>query len=140
MSLEIKYAGFGPRFVATILDSIWLYGIMYMIMWFLIGNGAFEPKLRLSATRIIFEWITPAVVVMAFWIKWSATPAKMLYKMRIVDSETHQPVSARRLFLRYMAYFVSMLPLCLGCLWVAWDKKKQGWHDKIAGTVVIRGD
>lgn len=34
-------------------------------------------------------------------------------------------------------FLVSLLPLCLGFLWVAFDSKKQGWHDKIAGTVVI---
>jgi uncharacterized RDD family membrane protein YckC len=31
-----------------------------------------------------------------------------------------------------------MLPLCLGIFWVGWDKRKQGWHDKIAGTLVIK--
>ena len=34
--------------------------------------------------------------------------------------------------------FVSFIALCLGFLWVAWDPKKQGWHDKIAGTEVIK--
>lgn len=139
MSFETKYAGFWQRFIVTILDSIWVYGIIYTILWILMGDGAFAPQLRLSPTRLVFEWLIPAIVVMAFWIRWSATPAKMLFKMRIVDAETHQPVPAPRLFLRYMAYFVSMLPLCLGFLWVAWDKKKQGWHDKIARTVIVRG-
>ena len=40
--------------------------------------------------------------------------------------------------MRYLAYLVSMLPLCFGFLWIAWDKKKQGWHDKIAKTYVIK--
>jgi uncharacterized RDD family membrane protein YckC len=39
---------------------------------------------------------------------------------------------------RYLAYFVSIIPLFLGVLWVAWDKKKQGWHDKLANTVVVQ--
>ena len=39
---------------------------------------------------------------------------------------------------RYLAYFLSTLPFGLGLLWVAWDPKKQGWHDKLAGTVVVR--
>jgi len=26
----------------------------------------------------------------------------------------------------------------LGLVWVAFDRRKQGWHDKLAGTVVIR--
>lgn len=39
---------------------------------------------------------------------------------------------------RYLGYFVSMLFLGLGCIWVAFDSRKQGWHDKLAGTVVVR--
>lgn len=39
---------------------------------------------------------------------------------------------------RYFAYLIAFLPLCLGVIWVGIDKKKQGWHDKLAGTVVIR--
>ncbi|MEO8407836.1 MAG: RDD family protein, partial [Oxalobacteraceae bacterium] len=35
-------------------------------------------------------------------------------------------------------YFVSALPFCLGLIWVGLDKRKQGWHDKLAGTVVVR--
>lgn len=36
------------------------------------------------------------------------------------------------------AYYVPAIPLCLGFLWVAFDSKMQGWHDKLAGTVVVR--
>ncbi len=42
------------------------------------------------------------------------------------------------LMLRYLGYYISMLPLFLGIFWVGWDKRKQGWHDKIAGTLVIK--
>jgi uncharacterized RDD family membrane protein YckC len=41
---------------------------------------------------------------------------------------------------RYLGYFVSALPLGLGFFWVAWDKRKQGFHDKLAKTVVIHED
>ena len=46
--------------------------------------------------------------------------------------------SKGRRVLRYIGDYIAMLPLFLGILWVAWDPRKQGWHDKIAGTVVIR--
>jgi uncharacterized RDD family membrane protein YckC len=39
---------------------------------------------------------------------------------------------------RYLGYFVSAIPLFLGLIWVGIDGRKQGWHDKLAGTVVIR--
>ena len=39
---------------------------------------------------------------------------------------------------RYFAYIPAMLIFMLGIFWIAWDKKKQGWHDKLAKTVVVR--
>jgi uncharacterized RDD family membrane protein YckC len=41
-------------------------------------------------------------------------------------------------FLRWVGYIISAVVLYLGFVWIAFDAKKQGWHDKIAGTVVIR--
>jgi len=139
MESEIRYAGFWLRTLATVIDSIWLYGIIYTILWFLVGPDIFNLEAHYTLTRFTFEWIIPLIVVMAFWITKSASPGKMLFQMRIVDAKSFQPVSPSRLLVRYLAYFISMLPLFFGCLWVAWDKKKQGWHDKIARTVIVRG-
>jgi uncharacterized RDD family membrane protein YckC len=139
MKSEIRYAGFWLRTLATVIDSIWLYGIIYTILWFLVGPDIFNPEASYTLTQFTFEWIIPLIVVMAFWITKSASPGKMLFQMRIVDAKSFQPVPPSRLLVRYLAYFISMLPLFFGCLWVAWDKKKQGWHDKIARTVIVRG-
>jgi len=39
-----------------------------------------------------------------------------------------------------VGYFIAFLPVGLGFFWIIWDKRKQGWHDKIAGTVVVIHD
>lgn len=62
----------------------------------------------------------------------------MAISAKIVDARTGQPASTGQLIGRYFAYFVAMLPLFLGIVWVAFDKRKQGWHDKLAGTVVVK--
>jgi hypothetical protein len=59
-------------------------------------------------------------------------------KAKIVDAKTGGKPSTGQLIGRYFAYFLSMLPLFLGFIWVAWDRKKQGLHDKLSGTVVIK--
>ena len=46
--------------------------------------------------------------------------------------------STGQLIGRYFGYYVSTIPLFLGFVWVAFDPRKQGWHDKLAGTVVVR--
>jgi uncharacterized RDD family membrane protein YckC len=43
-----------------------------------------------------------------------------------------------RSFLRYVGYWVVWITLFIGFIWVAFDGRKQGWHDKIAGTLVVR--
>lgn len=130
---DTVYGGFWIRALATTIDSIWLYGIIYGVLIFVIKDyGNFSP------TQIFFEYAIPFLVVMAFWKFKSSTPGKMIFGMRIVDSRTLGPVSSGRLVLRYLAYIISMIPIGLGFLWAAFDTKKQCWHDKIAGTVVIR--
>lgn len=138
MNEEVKFAGFWSRLLATIIDTIWLYGIIYSVLWFVFGINSLDPAAGYSATQFTFEYVIPLVVVMIFWIKLSATPGKILLGIKIVDAETHERVSGSRLLVRYFAYFVSMIPLFLGLFWVAWDKKKQGFHDKIAKTVLIK--
>ncbi len=138
MNEEVKYAGFWSRLLATAIDTIWLYGLIYSVLWFIFGINPLDPVASYSATQFAFEYLIPLIVVMIFWMKMSATPGKMILGIKIVDAETHEKVSGARLFVRYFAYFISMIPLCLGFFWVAWDKKKQGWHDKIAKTVLIK--
>lgn len=79
-----------------------------------------------------------AILIVGFWIYKQATPGKMAISARIVDARTGGRPSAGRFVIRYLGYFVSMLPLFLGIIWVAFDRRKQGWHDKLARTVVIR--
>jgi len=62
----------------------------------------------------------------------------MIVRAKIVDARTGGKPSTGQLIGRYFGYYLSMIPLFLGFIWVAFDKRKQGWHDKLAGTVVIR--
>ena len=55
----------------------------------------------------------------------------------IVDSKTGAKPTTGQFVIRYLGYIVSTVPLCLGFMWVGWHSKKQGWHDIMAGTVVI---
>jgi hypothetical protein len=48
------------------------------------------------------------------------------------------PISSGKALLRYVGYIVSGAVLSIGFLWAAFDRKRQGWHDKMAGTYVIR--
>ncbi len=86
----------------------------------------------------LLNWVLPAVAVVLFWVYRQATPGKIAIGARIVDARTGGRPSTGQLIGRYFAYYVSMLPLMLGFIWVAFDARKQGWHDKLANTVVVR--
>ncbi len=87
---------------------------------------------------VLVNLVLPAVIVIAFWIHLGATPGKMAMSARIVDADTGAPLTATQSVIRYLGYFVSMIPFGVGCLWVAFDRRKQGWHDKMANSVVVR--
>lgn len=89
---------------------------------------------------VMLNYILPAIAVIVFWIYKSATPGKMATKLMIVDAETGGRPSTSQFIGRYLGYYISMIPLFLGIIWVGFDKRKQGWHDKLAGTVVIRSN
>jgi uncharacterized RDD family membrane protein YckC len=59
---------------------------------------------------------------------------------KIIDAKTGKPPSTGSLVARYFGYIVSAMPLMLGFVWIAVDRRKQGFHDKIAGTVVVYDD
>lgn len=138
-STDVAYAGFWLRFAATIIDTIWLVALTLALGWLIYGTYYFtSTELMLGWADFLISYVLPFVLTLLFWSWKSATPGKMLLGMKIVDAESLQKVSNGRLVLRYLGYYVSTLALMLGFLWIAWDKRKQGWHDKIAKTVVVR--
>ena len=86
----------------------------------------------------LISWVFPLVAAVWFWVKLQATPGKMAVSLKVVDARTGNSLSVAQAIGRYFAYFLSALPFGLGFIWIAFDSKKQGWHDKLAGTVVIR--
>ncbi|UGA40660.1 RDD family protein [Chromobacterium haemolyticum] len=98
-------------------------------------QGRFELS---PLASLMINWVLPAAAVLAFWWFKSSTPGKMLLGARIVDAKTGAPMTPGQAALRYLGYFVSCFPFLLGLIWVGLDARKQGWHDKIAGTVVVR--
>ncbi|EIB6554644.1 RDD family protein [Salmonella enterica] len=87
---------------------------------------------------VAINWIVPAVLTVILWRGFQATPGKMALRLRVLDAESGCSASTRQYIGRYQGYMVSTIPLGLGFFWIAFDRRKQGWHDKLAGTVVVR--
>lgn len=136
----VVYGGFWVRVLASIVDTILMAIIIYPILMSIYGKAYFSSTRMVNGSLdILFSYILPAIVVVAFWIYRSATPGKMVFGLKIVDATTLAKPTNGQLILRYLGYYVAIIPLFLGLFWVAFDKRKQGWHDKLAKTLVIKG-
>ena len=136
---ELEYVGFWLRLGAAAIDSILISIIVFPLLLAIYGGDYLtEARFLHGAWDFIMNYILPAAAIIVFWIYRSATPGKMAIRARIVDARTGGHPSTGQLIGRYFAYYLSTIPLCFGFLWIAWDPKKQGWHDKLAGTVVVR--
>lgn len=136
---NLEYAGFWVRVGAALIDSLLLLIIILPILSLIYGEAYWlSDAIFFGFWDLMFNYILPAVAVILFWTYKSATPGKMALRLKIVDADTGGPVPTGRLIGRYLGYYLSTIPLLLGIIWVGIDKRKQGWHDKVAGTVVVR--
>ncbi len=138
-SENLEYVGFWARTGAAILDTILLILITAPLLLAIYGTDYYvSDQLIAGPADMLISWVFPAVAIIWFWVAKQATPGKMVISARLVDARTGQPVTTGQAIGRYLGYFLASLPLFLGLLWVAFDSRKQGWHDKLAGTVVVR--
>ena len=136
---NVEYAGFWIRVGAALIDSILLLLIISPALYYIYGIEYFLSETGHNEFwDIFFNYIFPAIAVILFWNFRSATPGKMLLNLVIVDAETGNKPSIGQFIGRYFAYIPAILVFMLGIIWVGIDKRKQGWHDKLAGTVVIK--
>jgi len=154
----VEYAGFWNRFGAFVVDSVAFSIVLAPLGYVLFerrdtmaellaAQSVEDPTMRLlmlasllgpaSVGEFLLNYGLPAVAVVLFWMYKSATPGKMATRAVIADAKTLGPLTQRQCVVRYLGYFVSIFTLGLGFLWIAWDRRKQGFHDKLAGTVVV---
>jgi len=137
---EYEYAGFWIRTGASLIDAILFFMITMPIMIMVYGlDQTLHPEeFILGAVDFLINFTLPLFATVILWMYKSATPGKMILGLTVVDEETGNKLTIGQSFGRYFSYLIAVIPLLIGILWVAWDKKKQGWHDKLAKTVVIR--
>ncbi len=139
---EREYGGFWIRVGASCIDLIILIIITSPLLTFIYGREYWSEELIhgiwYGVWDVLLNVVLPIVATIWFWLRFAGTPGKMACKLKIVDAKTGGKLSLGQAIGRYFAYIPAIIPLGLGLIWVGVDKKKQGWHDKLAGTVVIR--
>jgi uncharacterized RDD family membrane protein YckC len=130
----VEYVGFWARVAASLIDLVGVMFIVVPVTVALIGDGWAYAQ---GGAAFFVNWVVPGAAYVAFWVFKGATPGKMAIKAVVVDAQTGATPDFWQALTRYVGFFVSVTPLFLGFVWVAFDARKQAWHDKMARTVVI---
>jgi len=125
--LALEYAGFWLRLGAGVIDLLILGSVSGIIAYFF-------PAL--------IVWMTSGVVIsivywLGFWVWRGQTPGKMAVGVKVIRTDS-SPVKWQCAICRCLGYVVSAITLFIGFIWVAFDGRKQGIHDKIADTYVVK--
>lgn len=137
-SRPIRYAGFWIRVGASIIDSILLMLVTMPLLWAIYGDQIlFGEEMVNGFWDVMISYVFPLVAYVYLWMRYGGTPGKRLLGLTVLDERTGQHVTVGVGVLRYIGYIVSTLLLLLGFIWVAFDKKKKGLHDHMAGTIVV---
>jgi len=130
------------RFLAFAIDTLILFIVLVPLVLAIYGRDYLARSMGGYAGFWDFtlQVVLPAMAAILFWRFCGATPGKMAIGAKIVDARSRGAPSTGRLVGRYFAYLISAVPLFLGFAWIAIDRRRQGWHDKIAGTLVVYDD
>lgn len=122
--------GFWRRFVAFLID-----GVVLFIVNQAIASAAFGGDVT-TASGLTF--LVDIAYFVGLWTYWGGqTLGKKAMGIKIVKTDG-SAVTLVTAILRYVGYIISAFVLLIGYIWVAFDANKQGWHDKIASTYVVR--
>jgi uncharacterized RDD family membrane protein YckC len=134
-----QYAGFWVRFVALLLDGIVL-GLISAALTPILG-----AQISVSGTSVTVNYAANAystliglVYFIGCWTWRGQTIGMIPFNLMVVGIEDGRKIDIPRGVLRYVGIIISIIPLFIGLIWAAFDGRKQGWHDKMARTVVIR--
>ena len=155
---SIRYGGFVSRLLAFLIDLVLISLITFLVsaglgviagFFGLDTNGIsfvgvdpaqLPPFQRLIATfSVLFSTFFGLIYFLFFWVLVSFTPGMALLGLKIVRCDGRQ-LGLGRAIVRLIGYWISLIFIGLGFLWILIDNRRQGWHDKMAGSCIIYFD
>ncbi len=126
-----KLANYGERFIALAIDTM-LVSIIGSIVGVGGGGGIWGGGIISFMIGVGYQWY--------FLTQQNGqTPGKMLMKIQVIKVDGTEIRDADAV-LRYLGYLLNSAVASLGWLWAFIDSDRQGWHDKIAQTYVVKVD
>jgi len=143
---KVIVVGFGPRLLAAVIDGA-MVGFLCFILAVIIGFIAIfmniiiprEGSSALELLTILCLLVFSIVYYIGFWSNDGQTMGMTVVGLKVVRMDG-SGLSVGRALLRYIGYIINAILFSIGFLWTAFDPKRQGWHDKLAGTLVVYAD
>ena len=132
------YGGFWIRVVAYIIDIV-ILGVVGGVIDAIFHANPSDASAGGNGIAGFINLVIDVAYFAGQWTYFGATLGQRVFKLRVVDAATGQPIGLGKALLRWVGLFVSFLVCFVGVIWVAFDARKQGWMDKIAGTLVVQG-
>ena len=146
-----EFAGHGGRLVAYILDCVLIYVLLFGPLLVLFGIASAigvdfgRPRAGDPDAFTVFALI--AIVILGlvlvfgyfpfFWARGGQTPGMKPFGLVVVRDRDGTKLSAGTAILRLVGLYIASSVFYLGLIWIFIDKRHRGWHDLIAGTVVV---
>lgn len=124
------FAGLRVRMLAAALD-------LAVVLLVSIALEAVTGIAALSRGSLALAAAATAIYLAGSWGTAGSTGGQKILGLRVVRAADGEPIGPGTALLRVAGCVIAGAPLLVGLAWVAWDSRKQGWHDKVAGTVVI---
>jgi uncharacterized RDD family membrane protein YckC len=145
-SQTMVFSGVGRRFVAALLDGIVL-GFLTAGISYLGGADAgwttneYDVIVRSGGMSVLMGNLISLIIYGAYYIYFigsmGQTPGKRIMSIKVVTTSGEHP-SFGTAAMRYLVSLLSAAVFLLGYLWAFFNKERQTWHDKAAGTYVVK--
>ena len=132
----IEFGSPGSRLVGYLVDGLIQFGLGIGLL--LVGTILLVIFAPLGIVAFLAGGLFLFLYFPYFWQKSGQTPGMKLMGIKVVRDADGGPVSWGSAILRLIGYYISAIVFYIGYIWIFIDKRKRGWHDLIAGTVVIK--
>jgi uncharacterized RDD family membrane protein YckC len=131
-AVGLNLAGVGTRFVALLIDVV-ILSVVGGVLSAIFGESPTEA----GAGSSLINTVLSAAFFIGLISQWGTTLGGRIMGIKVVDAGG-QPLSVGASAIRWVMSLVSGAVILLGYLWAFWDGKKQTWHDKVAGSFVVK--
>jgi uncharacterized RDD family membrane protein YckC len=141
----VRYAGFWIRFLAAFIDGL-IISVPLFLIGFALNAGNISAALANQSnggpptavsTPLNGLWLVFSFLYFSYFWSQGSTPGMRIFGLQVVDANNQAQIGFGRAALRYVGYLISSFCCYIGLIWAAFDSRKQGWHDKIATTLVV---